>query len=143
MLDTLIETHQRMVISIAKKYHASTVKLDFEDLTSEGNIGLYRAIQTYDENKGSFPSYAYYWVRKYIQQAIEKHDNTIYIPRYVKKHLSVYYKIKNQLINTLCRIPEPDEVLELMEISEHEKICVKQALKAVAIEFNDEIHYKD
>ena len=56
MLDTLIETHQGMVISIAKKYHA--VKLDFEDLTSEGNIGLYRAIQTYNENKGSFGSYA-------------------------------------------------------------------------------------
>ena len=135
---TKLNEYQGLVISIVKQHHKPKHKIEFDDLVAEGNVGLYRAIQTYDPNKGVFSTYAFYWIRKYVQEAIEKNASLIYIPRYMKNLLALYHEIKSRLTNDLQRFPNVDEVIDEMNITDHERICVKKALQTIVWEMENE-----
>lgn len=135
----MIEKHMGLVVAIAKKYRECNHKLEIEDLVAEGTLGLWRACKTHDESKGKFSTHAYWWIRKYIQEAIEKNGNTVYLPRYMRAYVATYYAKKNELINTIYRIPTTDEVLDTMEVSNHERECIRKALRVTVVEAIEEM----
>jgi RNA polymerase sigma factor (sigma-70 family) len=74
------------VVSIAK--HAQHLGLDLEDLISEGNLGLMRAVNTYDPAKGRFTTYATWWIRQAIYRALDNTARTIRLPSYLLTQLA-------------------------------------------------------
>lgn len=111
-IDKLVETNQRFVFSVAKKYANSENILD---LTSEGNIGLIKAIERFDPNSGNrFLTYAVWWIRRYISDFIIQNKS------FVKCNNSLRFarlipKVKNELFVKLGREPSFEEVNELLQ----------------------------
>jgi RNA polymerase primary sigma factor len=118
-LERLVCSNLRFVVSIAKRYQFHGVPL--ADLIDEGNLGLMRAASRYDETKGAkFISYAVWWVRQAIVQAIADHGNAVRVPL---NRAGTIYRIgrhANALRQDLGREPRADELAEDLEMSEEE-----------------------
>ena len=100
-MNKLVESNLRFVLSIAKDYSWSGIPL--EELSSEGNIGLIRAVNKFDENKGvKFISYAVWWIRQSIMQSVYENGNTVRLPinkinnisKINKELISIFYDLK-------------------------------------------------
>jgi RNA polymerase primary sigma factor len=118
-MNKLVESNLRFVLSIAKEYLWSGVSL--EELASEGNIGLIRAVRKFDETKGfKFISYAMWWVRQAIMQSIYENGSTVRLPMNKIGTLNKINKISDKLIQTLDREPTIDEIVNNTDLSERD-----------------------
>jgi len=107
--NVLVQSNLRLVISIAKKYTKNGVALS--DLIQEGNIGLIRAIDTYDYRKGfRLVTYATWWIRQAIMRALDSHSSTIRNPVYINEKLNHVIKVSNQLRMEYRREPTLEEI---------------------------------
>ena len=107
----LIESNLRLVVSIAKENQYRG--LDLEDLISEGNIGLIKAIDRFDPEQGNkLSTYACWWIRQQIQLAITEQSKTIRMPPHAMDKLRKIRKIASELTNALGRLPTPQEIAE-------------------------------
>ena len=105
----LIENNLRLVVKIAKKYIGRG--LSFSDLIEEGNIGLIHALDKYDIKKGfRFCTYASWWIRQSMQQALLNQSRTIRVPVYILKEYNVYLKLAQKLSQKLERVPTDQEI---------------------------------
>ncbi|MFS8638503.1 MAG: RNA polymerase sigma factor RpoD/SigA, partial [Gemmatimonadota bacterium] len=118
-LDTLVRSNLRFVVSVAKKYQNQGVALG--DLINEGNLGLIRAGQKFDETKGiKFISYAVWWIRQAILQALAEQSRIVRVPLNRAGALHKIGKRTSALLQELGREPTPEEIAEDLEISEEE-----------------------
>lgn len=118
-LDTLVRSNLRFVVSVAKKYQNQGVAL--ADLINEGNLGLIRAAHKFDETKGiKFISYAVWWIRQAILQALAEQSRIVRVPLNRAGALHRIGKRANALLQELGREATNAEIAEGMEITEAE-----------------------
>jgi len=113
-LEKLVKANLRFVISVAKQYQNRNIPLN--DLINEGNIGLIKAAQKFDETKGfKFISYAVWWIRQSILQAINNHSKIVRIPANKKSHINQIKKVYSSFEQVYEREPTPEELAEILE----------------------------
>jgi len=115
-VDKLIKSNLRFVVSVAKEYQGKGLPL--VDLINEGNIGLMRAIEKYDETRGfKFISYAVWWIRQSILQALAEHSRIIRLPLNRVGTISKIIKEAEDIQNVKEREPKREEIAEQLEVS--------------------------
>jgi RNA polymerase primary sigma factor len=115
-LHKLVKANLRFVVSIAKEYAHYGVPL--EDLINEGNLGLLKAAQRFDETRGfKFISYAVWWIRQSILAALANHSKIVRMPLNRARVLNQIKKVSGELQQKLRRKPEPEEIAKALGLS--------------------------
>jgi len=124
-LEKLTKANLRFVVSVAKQYQNQGLSLP--DLINEGNLGLIKAAKRFDETRGfKFISYAVWWIRQSILQALAEQSRLVRLPLNQVGSLNKIKKATSRLEQIFERAPSVDEIAELMELPEYK---VDKAMK--------------
>lgn len=146
-LEKLTRANLRFVVSVAKQYQNQGLSLP--DLINEGNLGLIKAAKRFDETRGfKFISYAVWWIRQSILQALAEQSRLVRLPLNQVGSLNKIKKATSKLEQEYERMPSVDEIAELMEIPEYKidkamKITTKYISMDAPINPDDETKFLD
>jgi RNA polymerase primary sigma factor len=125
-LNHFVAANQRLVYSIAKRYQGQG--LDWEDLVQEGNIGLLRAIERFDPERGlKFSTIGVWWIRQAIGRAVADQGGTIRLPAYLHTAHVRLKRAETQCLEEQDRLPTDEDLLEATGLSPETLECLRQA----------------
>jgi RNA polymerase primary sigma factor len=126
--DHLVRANLRLVVNLARASVGKGVLL--EDLIEEGNLGLLRAVESYDpEMNTRFSTYAAYWIKQSIRRGVVNTAKTVRVPAYMVELLSKWRRAVNQLNDELGRPPTQDETAKFLRMSKKKLGVIKKALR--------------
>lgn len=121
---TLIEANLKLVVYIAKHYKGCG--LPFEDIVQDGNLGLIKAVESFDPEKGfKFSTYAVWWIKQYISRSITNNSRLVRIPSNINDEITKVKDAEKKLINTLQRDPTNEELAEETGFDEGKIVLLK------------------
>lgn len=113
--ERMIRSNLRLVIAIAKRY--SNMGLPFSDLVEEGNLGLMRAVEKFDPERGyRFSTYSSWWIKQGMMRSLSNQGKTIRIPVYMYDIIAKWRKVRDGLTQRLGRVPNRKEIADMMEV---------------------------
>ena len=126
--DRLVRANLRLVVSLARRYSRGGLAL--EDLVAEGNLGLLRAVDGFDPSMNTrFSTYAAYWIKQSIRQALVRTARAVRIPTYMAQLLGRWRRAAAELDRELGRAPTPEEVAGRLGLSARRARLVQDALR--------------
>ncbi len=126
----LVESNLKLVVSVAKVYSRSGVPLP--DLIQEGNIGLMKAVDSFDPDKGfRFSTYAVAWIRQAVTRAIERQGRAIRVPSYVIQSIRKLNKVGSSFVNENGREPTVEELCERTQLPREKVMRLLEASEAL------------
>jgi RNA polymerase primary sigma factor len=126
----LIESNLKLVVSVAKVYSRSGLPLP--DLIQEGNIGLIKAVDSFDPEKGfRFSTYAVAWIRQAITRAIERQGRAIRVPSYVVQSIRKLHKASSAFVTQFGREPSVEDLCELTQLTREKVMRLLEASEAL------------
>jgi RNA polymerase primary sigma factor len=127
---SLVESNLRLVVNVAKGYIRSGMPL--ADMIQEGNIGLMKAVDSFDPHRGfRFSTYAVAWIRQAIARSIEKQARTIRVPSYVIQSIRKLNRLESAMTGEMGREPTIDELSARAEVSTDKVACLLEAKEAL------------
>ena len=128
--DRMVRSNLRLVVSIAKKFSGRA--MTFSDLIEEGNLGLLRAVDTFDPEHGvRFSTYAAWWIKQSIKRALLMNAQPIHIPTYMVELINQWRYLAAELESELGRSPELEEMAKGMKITVKKAKAIKDIVDVV------------
>lgn len=126
--DQMVRANLRLVVNIARGYNSKG--LSMQDLIEEGNLGLLRAVESFDPTMNTrFSTYSSYWIKQAIQRAIVNTAKTIRVPTYMVDLLSKWNRASVKLQEELGRVPTPEEVGQTIGMSKKKVAIIQRAIR--------------
>ena len=128
--ERMIHANLRLVVKVARDYMNKGMSL--QDLVAEGNLGLIRAVEQFDADAGTrFSTYAVWWIKQSIKQALHNAGHPIHVPEYLAKLIGRWRRTAAKMEAELGRTPEPKEIAKALDLKEGKMEIVLEGLRAV------------